>query len=65
MAIENKEIEALSALYNDYISIIDRAASRNVLHKNNASRKKARMARKINSLKDVTWVLCMDREPVF
>jgi small subunit ribosomal protein S20 len=54
IAIENKEIEALSSLYNDYVSVIDRAASRKVLHKNNASRKKARMARKINSLKDVT-----------
>ncbi len=54
MAIENKEIEALSSLYNDYVSVIDRAASRNVLHKNNASRKKARIARKVNSLKAAT-----------
>ena len=54
IAIENKEIEALSSLYNDYVSVIDRAASRNVFHKNNASRKKARMAKKINSLKTVT-----------
>lgn len=53
-AIEDKETEALTSLYNDYVSIVDKAATRKVLHKNNASRKKTRMAHKINSLKTAT-----------
>lgn len=41
---EKKKEEALGLLKKSF-SIIDKAAKRNILHKNNASRKKARLSR--------------------
>ena len=49
-AIENNKTDMLASLYNDYVSIIDKASSRNVIHKNTASRKKKRMAQKIKGI---------------
>jgi small subunit ribosomal protein S20 len=46
-AIENKKTDQLASLYSNYVSAIDKASSRNVIHKNTASRKKKRMAQKI------------------
>jgi small subunit ribosomal protein S20 len=43
-ALEGQESENLDALYRDYTSVIDRAVSKGVIHRNNASRKKTRMA---------------------
>lgn len=48
-SIEKKETDILSSLYNDYVSVIDKASSKGVIHKNNASRKKMRMTKKISS----------------
>jgi small subunit ribosomal protein S20 len=50
MLIEKKETESITALFNEYVSLVDRATSGGVIHRNNASRKKAWMARKINSV---------------
>ena len=50
-AITEKKTEAVGPLYTGYTSAVDMAASRGVLHKNNAAREKSRMAHKVNSLK--------------
>ena len=50
-AITEKKAEAVGPLYTSYASAVDMAASRGVLHKNNAARKKSRMALKVGSLK--------------
>ena len=44
----NKEA-AEKALYNA-ISVIDRVASKGVIHKNTAARKKSRLAKRVNAL---------------
>lgn len=36
-------------LYKSYVSLVDRAASKGVIHPNNASRKKMRMAHRVNT----------------
>ena len=38
-----KETNTLADLYREYCSLVDKAASRKILHKNNASRKKTKM----------------------
>jgi small subunit ribosomal protein S20 len=52
-AITEKKSEVVGPLYTSYTSAVDMAASRGVLHKKNAARKKSRMAHKVNSLKNV------------
>lgn len=49
--IKTGKKEEASKLFVKYSSAIDKAAKTNVVHKNNASRNKSRMAKKINSLK--------------
>ncbi len=49
-AIEAGDKEAAQAAYRQAASIIDKAVSRNILHINNAARKKSRYVTKINSL---------------
>ncbi len=44
----NKE-EAI-VFFQQYSSLLDKAAKKNIVHKKNASRRKSRMAKKINSL---------------
>ena len=51
MCIEKKDTDTLPALFNEYVSLVDKAASKGVIHKNNASRKKMRMAQIVNSIK--------------
>jgi len=51
MSIEKKDTKSITAMYNEYVSLVDRAASGGVIHRNNASRKKAWMAKKVNSVK--------------
>lgn len=46
---ENNASQAQTAL-QEAISAIDRAASKNIIHKNNAARKKSQLMRKINAL---------------
>lgn len=49
-AIEDKKTDLTASLYNNYVSVVDKASSRKVIHKNNASRKKRRMAQKIKDI---------------
>ncbi|MBR2616854.1 MAG: 30S ribosomal protein S20, partial [Clostridia bacterium] len=39
------------ALYANTVSVIDSAASKGVIHKNNAANKKAKLAKKLDALK--------------
>ena len=50
---ENKAEEAKIAL-NDAFAIIDSACSKNIYHKNNASNKKAKLAKKVSKAFGVT-----------
>ena len=49
-AIEDKKTDLTASLYKNYVSVVDKASSRKVIHKNNASRKKRRMAQKIKGI---------------
>jgi small subunit ribosomal protein S20 len=49
-ALMNKEAAPLEELYRQYCSLVDKAASKKVIHRNNAARKKTRLAQKIHSL---------------
>jgi small subunit ribosomal protein S20 len=42
--------ESLDSLFKDAVSYIDTAASKGVIHKNNASRKVSRLTKKVHSL---------------
>ncbi len=46
---EKKNKEELSALLKRVISLIDKAASKNVIHKNTAGRKKSLINKRINN----------------
>ena len=46
-ALERNETKDLGTLFREYVSIIDRATSKGVLHKNTASRKKTNMAQRL------------------
>jgi small subunit ribosomal protein S20 len=43
--------EEANILFNNYASLVDKAAKKNIFHKKNADRKKSRMALKISTLK--------------
>lgn len=43
-SVKAGELEKLDSLYKDYSSLLDKAAKTNLIHNNNASRKKSRMA---------------------
>ncbi|AEX85507.1 30S ribosomal protein S20 [Marinitoga sp. 1135] len=45
-----KEREEVLELLNNAFSVIDKAAKKGVIHKNNAARKKARIHRKVKEL---------------
>lgn len=49
-AIESKQAEAAKTLLPELTSVIQKAASKGILHKNTASRKISRIAAKINGL---------------
>lgn len=49
-AVANKDKEAASAALLNATSVIDKAATKGVYHKNNAARKVARLAKAVNSL---------------
>jgi len=46
-AFEQKKVDDIDTLYKEYNSVVDSAASKGVIHRNTASRKKARMAQKL------------------
>ncbi len=50
-AIAGGDVAACEALYAKTVSVIDSAASKGVLHKNNAANKKAKLAKKLDALK--------------
>ena len=50
-AVEGGDAEAAQAALRKAISAIDRAAKRNVIHRNSASRKKSRLTRAVDRLK--------------
>ena len=50
-AVESKDAELATKLYNEVASVVDSAASKKVIHKNTASRKKARLAAMLKSVK--------------
>ena len=47
--IKNGDVEAAKALLPHAFALIDSAASKNILHANNAANKKARLAKKIDA----------------
>ncbi|MCB0392135.1 MAG: 30S ribosomal protein S20 [Bdellovibrionales bacterium] len=49
-AIENKSKEDSQKILLEFTSRIDRAAEKGILHKNNASRRVSRLAKKVNSI---------------
>ena len=49
-AIEAGDKEAATKLYPETVSAIDAAASKGVIHKNNANNRKAKLAKKLASL---------------
>ena len=46
---ENKDQEKIKDIYNQAISALDKASQKGVIHKNNAARKKSKLAKKLNS----------------
>jgi len=49
-AINQGNIEAAKEAFQTAVSTIDRIASKGVIHKNKAARKKSRLAKKVNAL---------------
>jgi len=50
--IEEKKLEEAKKLLPLFYKIVDKAAKNNVIKKNNAARKKAKMAKLLNSLEE-------------
>ncbi len=49
-AVAEKNAEAAKAALQDAISVIDKAETKGVYHKNNASRKVSRLSKAVNSI---------------
>ncbi len=50
-AVESKDLAVAEKAYNEVVAILDKSAQDNVIHTNCASRRKARFAKKLESLK--------------
>ncbi len=50
LAVNNKEVENAQNLYSEVVSLLDKAASDNVIHKNSANRKKAHYAKLLENV---------------
>ncbi len=50
-AIANKDVQVAEIAYVDVVSLMDKAVSNNVIHKNNADRRKAHFAKLLDDLK--------------
>ena len=48
-ALENKDKESLDIVLKKTVSYINRAASKGVIHKNNAARKVSRLSKKVHA----------------
>lgn len=53
-AIEKKEVDRVDTLLKEAIRLINKTASKGIIHKNNASRKISRLTKKVNLLKSMT-----------
>ncbi len=49
--VENKDIENATKSLSEAVSIIQKVAGKNIIHKNNASRKISKLTRLVNGLK--------------
>ncbi|WP_244833298.1 30S ribosomal protein S20 [Clostridium sp. BJN0001] len=49
-AVDAKNVEEAKTLYTSVVKTLDMAATKNVIHKNMAARKKSRLAAKLNIL---------------
>ena len=49
-AVHDKKNDVLKTLYPVYVSTVDKAASRGIIHKKNASRKKERMSLRVKNI---------------
>ena len=49
-SVEAGNKEEATKVYSDTVSAIDSAASKGILHKNNAANKKAKLAKKLNAM---------------
>ena len=50
-AVEAKDVAVAEVAYNDVVSLLDKAASDNVIHKNSANRKNTHFAKMLDDLK--------------
>jgi small subunit ribosomal protein S20 len=50
-AISEKKNDLYESLFREYVARVDRAVSKGVIHRNTGSRKKMRMAQKLNRMK--------------
>ena len=51
VAVENHDVAVAEVAYKDVVSLLDKAACDNVIHQNNADRKKAHFAKMLDDLK--------------
>ncbi len=51
LALAEKDLEKATQLLREAVSVIDSASSKNVIHKNNASRKQARLTKLLETIK--------------
>ncbi len=49
-AVEAGDKELATKLYPETVSVIDGVASKGIIHKNNASNRKAKLAKKLNAM---------------
>ena len=50
MAVAGGDKEQAAVTYKAAVRAVDKAAGKNLIHKNNAANKKSKMARKLNAL---------------
>ena len=51
-AIADNDTDAAESAYRTAVKTVDRAATKNLIHKNKAARRKSAMARKLNATED-------------
>lgn len=54
LAVANKDVATSEVAYEDVVSLLDKAAAANVIHKNSADRRKAHYAKMLDDLKKET-----------
>jgi len=54
VAVANKDVATSEVAYEDVVSLLDKAAAANVIHKNGAARRKAHYAKMLDDLKKET-----------